>query len=361
METASKSNTQFTRKIIIIVPQIDNSGPVKGAFALMQGLQNLGETTVCIPMGVSGNSRIADDCDMNVAKARGWLGKIRALRRIVAEAQLDHKVSIISFCFRPDLLTVASGLRRITVSSLRGNLIANYGMQYGIAGKWLAILNYCILFMHARTVVLNQSMFDDLRRYTNRIEIIENFINEFPIERKREACRDPVFIFVGGLTRRKAIVELIDAFSEVRRRGNNFSLLVLGEGPERELLESRVRAHGLGDHVSLLGQVKEPFDYLSRADCFILPSHSEGTSRAAMEALYAGLPCIMRDVDSNSDLIRTPKQGELFSTHSELIDKISLFCHEHRSRVRENLLPNCFRQESGAQRYLNLVCSLDGG
>ena len=358
METACKSNTRFTRKILIIVPQIDDSGPVKGALALSQGLRSLGVTTVCVPMGVTENSRIDSDCDMSVAKARGWFGKIRALRQMVAKAGLNHQVSIVSFCFRPDFLTLASGLRRISMSSLRGNLVANYSMQYGIAGKWLAILHYGIAILHARTVVLNQSMFDDLRRYTSRIDIIENFINELPIERKRNVDSNPVFIFVGGLTRRKGIVELIDAFSEVRRQGNNFSLLVLGEGPERVALEQRIQAHGLSDNISLLGQVGEPFDYLSSADCFILPSHSEGTSRAAMEALYAGLPCIMRDVDSNADLVATPKQGELFSTHSELIDKISIFCREHRPRAKENLLPTCFRQEFGAQRYLNLICSL---
>ena len=358
METACKSDTRFTRKILIIVPQIDDSGPVKGALALLQGLQNLGVTTVCIPMGITENSRISNDCDMSVAKARGWFGKIRALREIVAKAGLTHQVSIVSFCFRPDFLTLASGLRRISMSSLRGNLVANYSMQYGIAGKWLAIIHYGIAILHARTVVLNQSMFDDLRRYTSRIDIIKNFINELPIERKRNVDSHPVFIFVGGLTRRKGIVELIDAFSEVRRQGNNFSLLVLGEGPEGVALEQRIQAHGLGDNISILGQVEEPFDYLSSADCFILPSHSEGTSRAAMEALYAGLPCIMRDVDSNADLIATPKQGELFSTHRELIDKISVFCREHHPQAKENLLPTCFRQDFGAQRYLNLICSL---
>ena len=235
--------------------------------------------------------------------------------------------------------------------------MANYYMQYGIAGKWLAILHYCISILHARIVVLNQSMFDDLQRYTRRIEMIENFINEIPIERK-VVNNNPVFIFVGGLTRRKGILELIDAF----QKSSNEDIISIYwfwvKITERNKIENRVQVYSLCDKVSLLGQVNEPFDYLPMADCFILPSHSEGTSRAAMEALYAGIPCIMRNVDSNADLIGTPKQGELFSTQSELIDKISIFCRDHCSKSRKNLLLKSFRQETGAKRYLNLISSL---
>jgi glycosyltransferase involved in cell wall biosynthesis len=203
------------------------------------------------------------------------------------------------------------------------------------------------------------SSISEMFEIASRIEKIKKFINERPIKRKIGIGSNPVFIFVGGLTRRNGIVALVDTFSEVRRQGNNFCLLVLGDGPERKKLEHRIHTHGLEDNVSLLGQVSEPFDCLSKANCFILPSHSEGTSRVAMEALYAGVPCIMRDVDSNADLISTSKQGELFSSHGELIDKTSEFCREYRPQAKEYLLCKFFSQEFGSQRYLNLICSLD--
>ena len=129
----------------------------------------------------------------------------------------------------------------------------------------------------------------------------------------------------------------------------------LGEGPERERIVSRIQKHGLVESVSLLGQIKEPFDYLATADYFVLPSHSEGTSRAAMEALYAGVPCIMRDVDSNADLISSPKQGELFSDYDGLVRLLFDCCCRSRSLKKENLLPSRFSQEIGAQRYLDLI------
>ena len=284
----------------------------------MTGLQNLGVHAICLPMAKSEVDQTTRDYVMCIAEASGWFQKIKALRKFVAKEAVLNKVSIISFCFRPDLLSVASGMRHISISSLRGSLTVNYQMQYGILGKWLAILHYTLALLHTRTVVLNQSMFKALEPFSKRLEKIENFINEQPIDRKRNECSNTVFIFVGGLTKRKGVLELIDAFSDVQRRGRKFKLLILGEGPERERIVSRIQKHGLVESVSLLGQIKEPFDYLATADYFVLPSHSEGTSRAAMEALYAGVPCIMRDVDSNADLISSPKQGELFQIMMDL-------------------------------------------
>ena len=359
METPRESDKHRPKKTLIIIPRLDDSGPVKGAIALLIGLQNLGVEAICLPMEVSAAKPAADYLDMRVAEASGWGGKIKALREIVARTDLAHEVSIVSFCFRPDVLVVISGLRHVSICSLRGNLRVNYGMQYGVAGWGLAILHYAVAILHARTVVLNQTMFHALRLFRSRLTIIENFINEPPITRERKARSTPVFLFIGGLTRRKGVVELIDAFSEVKKRGREFNLLILGQGPERERAERHIFKHHLSDHISLVGQVEDPFGYLVNSDFFVLPSYSEGTSRAAMEALYSGVPCIMRDVDSNSELLVTSKQGELFSKYEDLVDILESFCHRSLSEKRENLLPHYHRQETGAQQYLDLIHSLN--
>ena len=255
METPSENPKRRPHRILILVPQIDDSGPVKGALALMTGLQNLGVHAICLPMAKSEVDQTTRDYVMCIAEASGWFQKIKALRKFVAKEAVLNKVSIISFCFRPDLLSVASGMRHISISSLRGSLTVNYQMQYGILGKWLAILHYTLALLHTRTVVLNQSMFKALEPFSKRLEKIENFINEQPIDRKRNECSNTVFIFVGSLTKRKGVLELIDAFSDVQRRGKiqatDFGRRTrTGKNcipyPEAWLVES----------VSLLGQIK---------------------------------------------------------------------------------------------------------
>ena len=72
--------------------------------------------------------------------------------------------------------------------------------------------------------------------------------------------------------------------------------------------------------ITLYGRLDNPNKLVKNFDVFLLPSYSEGTSRAAMEALYLGLPCVMRDVDSNSDLIKGKGQGFLITNYNELYE-----------------------------------------
>ena len=66
------------------------------------------------------------------------------------------------------------------------------------------------------------------------------------------------------------------------------------------------------------GQLNNPFEIVLRENYFVLPSLSEGTSRVAMEALYLGLPCVMRNMVNNFELIQTAQQGYLFDEDEEL-------------------------------------------
>ena len=50
----------------------------------------------------------------------------------------------------------------------------------------------------------------------------------------------------------------------------------------------------------------------------VLPSFSEGVSRSALEALFLGVPCVLRDVDGASELIHDGINGYLFNENSEL-------------------------------------------
>ena len=111
------------------------------------------------------------------------------------------------------------------------------------------------------------------------------------------------FIFVGSLTKKSGLATL-DAFEVTYKSHGNCELLYLGLGPLEKKLKNKIEKLELSKCVKLLGQIDDPFFYLIKSDVFVLPSFSEGTSRAALEALYTGLPCILRDVDSNNELIQ---------------------------------------------------------
>ena len=104
----------------------------------------------------------------------------------------------------------------------------------------------------------------------------------------------PVLLGAGRLARQKDFPTLIEAFRRVAAE-RPCRLLVLGEGPMRPELESRVRALGLEAHVSLPGWVENPYAFMARAALLALSSRHEGFPGALVEALACGCPAVSTD------------------------------------------------------------------
>ena len=125
----------------------------------------------------------------------------------------------------------------------------------------------------------------------------------------------------------------------------------------KEEIKETVKKLKLQRYVKIHGQLEDPFPVLSKADAFILPSLSEGVSRAAMEALYLGVPVLLRDVDGNSELVES---AALFKTDQEMVDKMRRLAEKknNRGHGKKCILPDKFRQPYTAQRWTDLIdCS----
>ena len=133
----------------------------------------------------------------------------------------------------------------------------------------------------------------------------------------------------------------------------------MGDGPLRSAIEDRVQQLQLERIVSVHGNRDEPYDILARADVMALPSLSEGLSRASLEALYLGVPCVLREVDGNSELIRDGVNGTLFRETASLAGAMMATAAWSRARTgrRDSLLPDAYRQQSAVHKYLALLDS----
>lgn len=153
-----------------------------------------------------------------------------------------------------------------------------------------------------------------------RIRIIYNPVVTPELYRKAKACPDhpwlagdglPVLLAIGRLTAQKDFPTLLRAFAEVRR-AQPCRLIILGEGPDRVLLETLVRDLHLEAHVSLPGFVENPYAYLSRASLFVLSSRYEGLPTVLIEALACGAPVISTDCPSGPrEILADGKYGAL--------------------------------------------------
>ncbi len=102
-------------------------------------------------------------------------------------------------------------------------------------------------------------------------------------------------IWTGRLSPQKGLDLLLPALARVVASGREFSLEILGEGPEEASLSSRNQELGLASRISFIGPVHrdEIRQRLAGADAFVLPSRYEGMSNAALEAMEAGLPVVL--------------------------------------------------------------------
>lgn len=118
---------------------------------------------------------------------------------------------------------------------------------------------------------------------------------------------------VGRLTPAKGQLLLLQACAGLAREGTRFDLTLVGDGPDRDRLESAVRQHQLAHCVRFTGALNhaEVRAELARADAFVLPSLAEGIPVVLMEAMASGLPCITSPVNGIPELIEHGRSGLL--------------------------------------------------
>ncbi|MCD4738725.1 MAG: glycosyltransferase family 4 protein [Anaerolineae bacterium] len=121
----------------------------------------------------------------------------------------------------------------------------------------------------------------------------------------------PLVLCVASLHPKKGLDVLIRTWQKVDTVVPQAQLIILGEGPQRTVLETMVMQNNLADQIHLPGWVEKVPDYLRVADLFVLPSRAEGLSNALLEAMAAGLPIVATRVGGTADVIISGENGLL--------------------------------------------------
>ncbi|MER6284074.1 glycosyltransferase [Streptomyces sviceus] len=102
----------------------------------------------------------------------------------------------------------------------------------------------------------------------------------------------PLVVCVGRLCRQKGQDVLLRAWDAVLRRVPDARLVLVGDGPERDVLRERAP-----ESVLFAGAVADAVPWYRAADLVVLPSRWEGMALAPLEAMACGRPVVMTDVD----------------------------------------------------------------
>ncbi len=118
-------------------------------------------------------------------------------------------------------------------------------------------------------------------------------------------------VSVGRLSPEKGLLVLIDAISRLVATGDAVQLQIVGDGPERDALEKRVAALGVGSHVEFLGWATAPEvrDHIRGARALVMTSFAEGLPLVIMEALALGRPVVTTRVGAIPELVESGKCG----------------------------------------------------
>lgn len=101
----------------------------------------------------------------------------------------------------------------------------------------------------------------------------------------------------------KRHVELIEAFASIAPIVPDARLILVGEGPQRPAMETRVRDLGLGDRVRLYGSVLDTGSMWGAFDIVVQASRSEGLPNALLEAASAGRPIVATAAGGTGEIV----------------------------------------------------------
>lgn len=119
--------------------------------------------------------------------------------------------------------------------------------------------------------------------------------------------------YVGRIVQeQKRVLDLVPLALELVRRRVCFELYIIGEGPERRILETALEQEGLAGSVKLLGWLSPARvnEELRKLDVFVLLSEYEGLPVALLEAMGKALaPVVTRTESGNTQLVQDGKNG----------------------------------------------------
>lgn len=344
------------RKVGILITSLAGGGAERVVSILLNELKNdyditlvlMNETIVYeIPTDI--NIEYLENVDLNESSIKkiiklpylGW--KYKTLSK-----QKGFDASL-SFMYRPNFINIFAkffGMKSKCIISERNTASQTYkgNSLSAYIGKFL-VKN---LYPKADLVIPNshgnaEDLVQNFAVDSKKIKVIQNPVDIDKIHQMSEeevwdiSFKDKfTFISVARLDKHKNHDITIKAYAQIASSENQ--LLILGQGDQKEYLESLINEINLENNVKLLGFQKNPYKYMSKSDCFILSSNREGFPNVLVEALACGLSVISTDCKSGPrEIIENNNCGLLYPVENidDLVKKMKYFlCHNF---VREEI------------------------
>ncbi|MGD0660078.1 MAG: glycosyltransferase [Syntrophorhabdales bacterium] len=226
------------------------------------------------------NGYFADIIGIPVAKSLG----IPALAMCHGFVDSDAKLRLYN---RLDLLILRLGNRVICVSEELRRLLV----------RWHVSSRRVCLLRNAVDAVYDPNRFSAMRKEARRaFGVTEGEI-------LLGSC--------GRLSAEKGLANLVEAGSSLLAAGLPVKILLIGDGPERLKLERLAMSSNLRERCMFSGFREDVLAMLPAIDVFVLPSFTEGTPMALLEAMGQGIPVVASSVGEVPTIVAHDRSGIL--------------------------------------------------
>ncbi|MES2799545.1 MAG: N-acetyl-alpha-D-glucosaminyl L-malate synthase BshA [Bacteroidota bacterium] len=210
---------------------------------------------------------------------------------------VHYAIPHASAAFMARQILESQGIKIPFVTTLHGTDITLVGRD----PSFEPVITFCINQSDAVTAVSESLKNETYEHFnvTRDIHVIPNFVS--PAIAKNQPCdelrcrfaesNEVIFCHVSNFRKVKRIDDVVKVFAKVRE-SIPAHLMLVGDGPERQLIERLCRELNIIEDVTFLGKVRDPEHVLELADIFILPSETESFGLAALEAMAVGVPVI---------------------------------------------------------------------
>jgi glycosyltransferase involved in cell wall biosynthesis len=150
----------------------------------------------------------------------------------------------------------------------------------------------------------------------------------------------PLVVAVGRLVPVKRVDRLVDALLKAKQQVPDLEAIVVGEGYEREALESQIAAAGAQDWLTLPGRVSdaELVALYQRAWVVTSASAREGWGMTLTEAAACGTPSVVTDIAGHRDAVARDSSGLLVPEPEDLAPALARVLTDHRATLTAGAL-----------------------
>lgn len=305
------STADPTLEIAVFIRALDGGGAQRDAILLANALAGRVAGIAVLTLQAEGRLRalVAQDVPVISIGATKLRSSLPALRRtlvrlrprvLLSSEAAANVVAFLAARSLPDGQRPRIVLREVTSPTIAAKTdpYLQNRLAYKVLGPVFTRADRVVTLTHGA----RNDLVGDFHVPAERIAVMRSnaVLDPATHARLNAAAADPsprepgLIVSVGRLSPEKDQITLVEAMARLGTHRPS-RLVLVGDGPSRDLIAARVAALGLGDRVVLAGHCNDPFAWLLKAEVAVCSSRFEGFGNALIEAMACGTPVISTD------------------------------------------------------------------